>query len=811
MRRSTADRGPTTRDTYREVRLRRTPADAIGLLGALLVMLAAVFAARVADRTVAGIDADLTDGFARFSRPVAVAVLIGVQIAYLALVVGAPVALLARRRFGLLARSVLALVAGPVVFALLRRWLGDGSAGPLVPLVDESRSGMDWPPTPLVAAFAAVVVVVGPAFSRWWRRTVWALLALLAITRVATASGAPLDVVLAIGVGAGVGSLILLVLGRSGYALTTAGVRRVLATGGLPVRHVEREGGRPVTYRAVRTGAAAADLADADDDEAGAVEVKVIDEHEWRVDRLTRAYRRARWRGVGDDEPFASPGRAVAAEAMVGLLAASRGVQVPAVRAVARAPRGEALLATDAVRGRPLAELDGDEVTDELLDRCWEQVARLRAVRVAHRQLDTGHLVVGDDGRVHPFGLDRGEPGAEDTLLAGDVAELLASTSAVVGPQRATAAVDRVLGRGVLGEALTRLVPAALTAPTRQALKAAPEGLAPLVEEVCRVTGVDAPTFEDVERIKPRVLLMGVMLGAAVYFLAPQLTDLPAMLDAARGADLRWVPAVVAASLATYVGAALGLAGGTPGRVSVPEATGVALASSFVATFAPPGVGQVGLNIRYLQKRGFPTAVAVSASAAKETAVMVVHLTLLAGCAVWAGSTGVLAGELQKLPPLGWIAAALGVLLGLGGLTFTLPRVRAMVTGRLIPAVRSSAEAMAGVLGDPVKLATLFGGVVLLPLGYAVCLYVSVRAVGADASFVAVALVSLTAGTVAQAAPTPGGIGAVEAVLLASLTGIGLASAPALAAVLVYRLATFWLPIAPGALAFRALTRREVL
>jgi uncharacterized protein (TIRG00374 family) len=791
------------RGTYREVRLRRSPADLLTLLVAALVSLVGATAAKIADRTVAGLNADITDGFAAVSRPVAFAVLVGVQIAYLALVVGAPVALLARRRFGLLLRTVLAVPAGPVAFALLRRFLGDGETGPLVPLVDESHAGVDWPPTPLVAAFAAAAVVLSPAFSRWWRRTVWALLVVLALTRVATATGAPLDVVLAIGTGAAVGAFVLLVLGRSDYALTPTGVRQVLATGGLPVTEVERVGDGPGRYRVLPVARAG--------ETPCPVDVKLLDEHQWRVDRITRAYRRARWRGVGDDSPFASPGRAVAAEAMVGLLAASRDVRVPAVRAVARAPRGEALLATDALPGRSLAELPVEEVTDDLLDRAWQQVALLRAARVAHRQLDTDHVVLGEDGAVHLRGLDRGEPGAEDSLLAGDVAELLAGTSAIVGPERAVAAVDRTLGRGILGEALTRLVPAALTAPTRAALKASEDGLPPLVAEVCRVTGVDAPVFEDVERIKPRVLLMGAMLGAAVYFLAPQLTDLPAMLDAARGADLRWVPLVVLASLATYVGAALGLAGGTPGRVSVPEATGVALASSFVATFSPPGVGQVGLNIRYLQKRGFPTAVAVSASAAKETAVLVVHLTLLAGCAVWAGSTGVLQGEINKLPPLGMIAAIVGVVLGLAGLALMLPKVRALISGRLVPAVRASAEAMAGVLGDPGKLATLFGGVVLLPLGYVVCLYVSVRAVGADASFAAVALVSLTAGTVATAAPTPGGIGAVEAVLLASLTGIGVPSAPALAAVLVYRLATFWLPIAPGALAFRSLTRREVL
>ena len=109
------------------------------------------------------------------------------------------------------------------------------------------------------------------------------------------------------------------------------------------------------------------------------------------------------------------------------------------------------------------------------------------------------------------------------------------------------------------------------------------------------------------------------------------------------------------------------------------------------------------------------------------------------------------------------------------------------------------------------KIITLFLGVALLPMGYALCLYFCVRALGQDTSFVAVVLVSLTAGTVAAAAPTPGGIGAVEAVLLASLTGLGIPSADALAAVVLYRLATFWLPIAPGAWAFRSLTARSIL
>ena len=65
------------------------------------------------------------------------------------------------------------------------------------------------------------------------------------------------------------------------------------------------------------------------------------------------------------------------------------------------------------------------------------------------------------------------------------------------------------------------------------------------------------------------------------------------------------------------------------------------------------------------------------------------------------------------------------------------------------------------------------------------------------------------AAAVAAAAPTPGGLGAIEAALVTGLTGVGVAPGPAVSAVLLYRLATYWLPVAPGWLAWRVLQRRE--
>jgi undecaprenyl-diphosphatase len=48
----------------------------------------------------------------------------------------------------------------------------------------------------------------------------------------------------------------------------------------------------------------------------------------------------------------------------------------------------------------------------------------------------------------------------------------------------------------------------------------------------------------------------------------------------------------------------------------------------------------------------------------------------------------------------------------------------------------------------------------------------------------------------------------VEAALVAGLTALGLASAVAVPAVFLYRLATFWIPVLPGWAGFSVLQRR---
>jgi uncharacterized protein (TIRG00374 family) len=78
-----------------------------------------------------------------------------------------------------------------------------------------------------------------------------------------------------------------------------------------------------------------------------------------------------------------------------------------------------------------------------------------------------------------------------------------------------------------------------------------------------------------------------------------------------------------------------------------------------------------------------------------------------------------------------------------------------------------------------------------------------VLAFGDDLSLLAVFAVYLGGTAVASISPTPGNIGAAEGVLLARLTAVSVAPTAAVAAVLIYRLFTFWLPVLPGCIAFR--------
>jgi uncharacterized protein (TIRG00374 family) len=82
------------------------------------------------------------------------------------------------------------------------------------------------------------------------------------------------------------------------------------------------------------------------------------------------------------------------------------------------------------------------------------------------------------------------------------------------------------------------------------------------------------------------------------------------------------------------------------------------------------------------------------------------------------------------------------------------------------------------------------------------CLYVTFWAFDYHIGFGYLAVGYVVAYAIGTLAPTPGGLGAVEGIMIALYVSFGVPSATAVAVVLVYRLINFWLPIPPGFIAY---------
>jgi glycosyltransferase 2 family protein len=177
------------------------------------------------------------------------------------------------------------------------------------------------------------------------------------------------------------------------------------------------------------------------------------------------------------------------------------------------------------------------------------------------------------------------------------------------------------------------------------------------------------------------------------------------------------------------------------------------------------------------------------------------HLVWFVGAIAFAGSSAF--GNDVELPD-GWILLAGFVLvLSASGVIAFLPRARRWLVERARPALVD----LAADVRRPAKAAQLLGGAAAQTGCALVAFGASLAAVGAGTPTGTMIIVYLGGSTVAAAAPTPGGLGAVEAALVAGLTATGTPTDLAVAGVLVFRAITYWATFLPGWLAMHALRR----
>jgi undecaprenyl-diphosphatase len=495
-------------------------------------------------------------------------------------------------------------------------------------------------------------------------------------------------------------------------------------------------------------------------------------------------------------------------EALVSLVARDVGVRTPRMRGVVSVDLDSMMLAYDRIDGRPVDAMDDAEVTDELMRGVFEQVLPMRTHRIAHRDLRRANIFASSHGEAWIIDFGFGELAADQGLLDADVAQLLASFAVVAGPQRPVRAAIDVLGRDAVAGALPRLQLQALSGATQSALKAHDGLLQDLQQEVQAQTGVDDVHFAELERVNKKMLLTLIIVAATTYFLLPQFADLPGIFQQVKRANWWWSPLIVAMSVLTFIGAAAAMAGGVPNRLRTAPLVGCQVAAAFASKLAPAGIGGMALNVRYLQKQGVDRPVAVSGVGLSTVAGLIVHVSLIGVFIVWAGRN---AFGSFKLPDPKWFVIGAAVAIALAAIGLAIPLTRRYFTEGFLPVLRRCFDGLAAVARQPLKMLALFAGSALTTLGNLLALYFSLAAFGGGLPFATVGAVYLIGATVASAAPTPGGLGAMEAALISSFVAAGLPSDVAVPSVFLYRLATFWLPVLPGWISLTWLQRRDYI
>jgi uncharacterized protein (TIRG00374 family) len=109
------------------------------------------------------------------------------------------------------------------------------------------------------------------------------------------------------------------------------------------------------------------------------------------------------------------------------------------------------------------------------------------------------------------------------------------------------------------------------------------------------------------------------------------------------------------------------------------------------------------------------------------------------------------------------------------------------------------------------KLALLVFGSVGTELLFAVALGLFARGFGYDISLAELLVINISVSLLASFVPVPGGVGVAEFGLTLGLTAAGMEPESAIAAVLLYRISTFYLPPLWGFFAMQWLQRNRYL
>ncbi|MFI6871156.1 lysylphosphatidylglycerol synthase domain-containing protein [Nocardia sp. NPDC050406] len=723
-----------------------------------------------------------------------------------------------------------------------------------------------------IAMLAATLTVASPWLPprarRWW----WTLLLAFVPIHLVVSLVVPARALLGLSVGWFVGAVIVLVVGTPALEVPLDAAVRVLAKRGYQVNafRVLRPGGRgplvltaSTTPRSVTTAAGATVVADAENavsqaeaatlpatwatvpgsvqavaastttatttapaaqrvsdrvngdnaDGAQAESVELTPPDDELVVELYGANQRSRgalqalrrWLTIRSGEYpalFASMRRAVEHRALMGIAIGDLGLGSNKPLTVALLDRGWMLYAHTVPAGIPLEQTHGEHLAD-----VWRALDTMHRAQISHGELRAEDIRI-DDGDIRFGGFTQSEFGAYDTRFQSDIAQLLLTSAGLFGAEKAVRTAIEVLGAQRVLAASRRLTKIAIPAQVRKSVPDAKELMKATRDEVAAQTGQDRIEAAQITRFSRNQIIQLVLLIGLVYVAYPYISAVPTFTSELSSANWWWALLGLTVSVLKYVGAAMALWACAGASVNLRNLLLMQVANTFAATTTPAGVGGLALSVRFLQKSGLGAVRATAAVAMQQSVQVATHVTLLIFFSVAAG----VSADLSNMVPDATVLYLVGgVLLGLLGVSIFLPTVRRWLRNEVRPQLAEVLTQLKELGRSPLRLIMIVGGCAATTLGAALALWTSIEAFGGSTTFVTVTVVTMIGGTLASAAPTPGGVGAVEAALIGGLAAFGVPASIAVPSVLLYRVLTCWLPVFVGWPIMRWLTKKDMI
>jgi glycosyltransferase 2 family protein len=634
--------------------------------------------------------------------------------------------------------------------------------------------------TALVAFVVGTDLTRRSHWSRWWPRAVVALL----ISGLAVGALTPFAVVLVFFGGASAGWLMRWILGAASVLPGPAELGTWLGSQGTPVADLAGD-------RRARLDGTLSD--------GTRIQARLYSRDTWGSGLARRLWAVARLEPRATGHIAISSREQLEQLALACTLARQAAVTCPSVLLFGQMPGEILVLLTTVPPGAP----PGADVTVTEAAALFAALRGLHDAGVAHRDVRADNVFVSQKSAGFRS-LGTAVPAASELTRRLDLAQALATLAPALGPPGAIKAMRD--GYGAVDDRAVAAVlqPVALAPWGWRAMRASQACLNEIRSELLG-PGATVPTAR-LERFRWRTVAAAIALTFAGYLLIGQISGADIVGTISR-ANPGWFALSILASAVTYLAAAGNLAAFVPGRLPIVRSFAVQLSTAFVGVAMPPTVGHIAVNARYLHGQDVDdesVAAAVTLSQVVNIAVTVLLLIIFALLTGSGLSRFKIAPGTDVLIGVAVIAAVIIILVAV-------PQTRARLTEDVWPHVRSVGPRLADAISHPLRLALSAGASLLLTAAYLVAFIAALQAVGAHPALLPAGLVYLAGNAVGSAAPTPGGIGGVEAVLAAGLTAIGVPAHEAIPAVLLFRVATFWLPIPAGWAAYVVLRRRHVL